>query len=178
MFTWPISTNQKAAKELLGWTPGPSQSRWQTSFVRACVALQLCPPLQFGPLTYQPIECVFISSNQSALWSCLYHMLYHLTSQLGEGCSMSFVRFVLLIRWKTCVWNSFGAFSRWVFGEFTGVRSMFETFLGQRICSYVGELESLGWKHNQRVRRRTVATRMYGGSEVVPQSYRIFELLR
>ena len=31
------------------------------------VALQLCPPLQFGPLTYQPIECVFISSNQSAL---------------------------------------------------------------------------------------------------------------
>ena len=40
-------------------------------FVDGCgytfVALQLCPPLQFGPLTYQPIECVFISSNQSAL---------------------------------------------------------------------------------------------------------------
>ena len=71
------------------------------------VALQLRPPLQFGPLNYQPIECVFTSSNQSALWSCLRH----LTSQLGEGCSMSFVRFVLLIRWKTCVWNSFGAFS-------------------------------------------------------------------
>ena len=31
------------------------------------VALQLCPPLQFGPLTYQPIEWGFISSNQSAL---------------------------------------------------------------------------------------------------------------
>ena len=28
--------------------------------------------------------------------------------------------------------------------NFTGVRSMFETFLGQRICSYVGELESVG----------------------------------
>ena len=28
--------------------------------------------------------------------------------------------------------------------NFTEVRSMFETFLGQRICSYVGELESLG----------------------------------
>ena len=34
---------------------------------RSSVALQLCPPLQFGPLTYQPIECVFISSNQSVL---------------------------------------------------------------------------------------------------------------
>ena len=33
----------------------------------ASVALQLCPPLQFGPLTYQPIEWVFVSSNQSAL---------------------------------------------------------------------------------------------------------------
>ena len=33
----------------------------------AAVALQLCPPLQFGPLTYQPIEWGFISSNQSAL---------------------------------------------------------------------------------------------------------------
>ena len=84
------------------------QTSFGVSFVTSqAVALQLCPPLQFGPLTYQPIECVFISSNQSALWSCLYH----LTSQLGEGCSMSFVRFVLLIRWKTCVWNSFGAFS-------------------------------------------------------------------
>ena len=30
-------------------------------------ALHLCPPLQFGPLTYQPIEWGFISSNQSAL---------------------------------------------------------------------------------------------------------------
>ena len=28
--------------------------------------------------------------------------------------------------------------------NFTGVRSMFETFLGQRICSYVGELETVG----------------------------------
>ena len=30
---------------------------------------------------------------------------------------------------------------------------MFETFLGQRICSYVGELESMGqeWKHKPRV---------------------------
>ena len=33
---------------------------------------------------------------------------------------------------------------RWVFGEFTEERSMFETFLGQGICSYVGELESMG----------------------------------
>ena len=80
----------------------------------ADVALQLCPPLQFGPLTYQPIECVFVSSNQSALWSCLLHV----TSQLGEGCSMSFVRFSVLIVWKTCVWNSLEHFPWWVFGEF------------------------------------------------------------
>ena len=47
--------------------------------------------------------------------------------------------------------------------NFTEVWGLFETFLGQRIFSYVGELESLGqgWKHNQRFRRRTVATRMY-----------------
>ena len=38
---------------------------------------------------------------QSLLWSCLLHV----TSQLGEGCSMS------MMLWKTCVWNSFGAFS-------------------------------------------------------------------
>ena len=61
---------------------------------RISVALQLCPPLQFGPLTYQPIEWVFVSSNQSALSWCLLH----LTSQLGEGCSMGFVRFVFLIQ--------------------------------------------------------------------------------
>ena len=86
-----------------------SLSIWQNCFVqhRSFVALQLCPPLQFGPLTYQPIEWGFTSSNQSALWSCLLHV----TSQLGEGCSMSFVRFSVLIVWKTCVWNSFGAFS-------------------------------------------------------------------
>ena len=38
-------------------------------------------------------------------------------------------------------------FPRWVFGEFyrilKNVRNV-ETFLDQRICSYVGELESLG----------------------------------
>ena len=36
--------------------------------------------------------------------------------------------------------------------NFTEVRSMFETFLAQRVCSYVGELESLGqrWKHKPR----------------------------
>ena len=46
-------------------------------------------------------------SNQSALRLCLLHV----TSQLGEGCSMGFVRCVFLILSKTCVWNSFGAFS-------------------------------------------------------------------
>ena len=80
------------------------------------VALQLCPPLQFGPLTYQPIEWGFVSSNQSALWWCLLHV----TSQLGEGSSMSFVRFSVLIVWKTCIWNStvLERFAWWVFGGF------------------------------------------------------------
>ena len=40
---------------------------------RQMVSTQRCscvlrgPPLQFGPLTYQPIEWGFVSSNQSAL---------------------------------------------------------------------------------------------------------------
>ena len=36
--------------------------------------------------------------------------------------------------------------------NFIGVRSMLENFLSQRICSYVGELESMGqeWKHKPR----------------------------
>ena len=36
--------------------------------------------------------------------------------------------------------------------NFTEVRSMIETFLAQRLCSYIGELESLGqrWKHKPR----------------------------
>ena len=35
---------------------------------------------------------------------------------------------------------------------------MFATFLGQRICSYVGELESLGrgWKHKPRLPRAQI----------------------
>ena len=49
----------------------------------------------------------FISSNQSTLWSCPLSV----TSQLGEGCGTSFVRFVFLILWKTWVRNSFAAFS-------------------------------------------------------------------
>ena len=44
--------------------------------------------------------------------------------------------------------------------NFTGVRNMFETFLGQRICSYVGELESVGQEINEStslvIRKRTV----------------------
>ena len=112
-----------------------------------CVALQLCPPLQFF-LFLSPMNLAFLlASNQSALWLCL-----HVTSQLGEGCSMSFVRFVFFILWKTCVWNSFGAFSPMGFWTILQKWSVFETVLGQRICPYVGELESLGqeWKHKPR----------------------------
>ena len=152
---WLCDHRQPRPQGLLAFAIWRRQERrpWHT------VALQLCPPLQFGPLTYQPIEWGFVSSNQSALWWCLLHV----TSQLGEGSSMSFVRFSVLIVWKTCVWNTFGAFSLMGLENFTEVWGLFETFLGQRIFSYVGELESLGqgWKHNQRVRRRTVATRMY-----------------
>ena len=123
-------------------------------------ALQLCPPLQFGPLTYQPIEWGFVSSNQSALWSCLLHV----TSQLGEGCSMSFVRFSVLIVWKTCVWNTFGAFSLMGFGEFYRSLRFVRNFPRSThifICWRAVESLGQGWKHNQRFRRRTVATRMY-----------------
>ena len=72
-----------------------------------------------------------VSSNQSALWSCLRH----LTSQVGEGCTMSFVRFVLLIRWKTCVWNSFGVFSP------MGVRRILQEC---EVCSSIKE-EVMQW---------------------------------
>ena len=143
------------------------------------VPLQLCPPLQFGPLTYQPIEWGFISSNQSALWSCLLHV----TSQLGEGCSMSFVRFSVLIVWKTCIWNStvLERFPWWVFGGFYRSLKFVRNFPRSThifIC----------W------RARKPGTRMTAQSEsskndssnkdvlwlwgAVPQSYRIFELLR
>ena len=118
----------------------------------AAVALQLCPPLQFGPLTYQPIEWGFISSNQSALRSCLLHV----TSQLGEGCSMTFVRFVFLIPWMTCVWNSFGAFSPMGFLRILQkfeVCSKLSRSTHMFICwrARIFELESLGqgWKHNK-----------------------------
>ena len=39
--------------------------------------------LAIGPRSYRPIQCVFTSSNQSALWSCPLHV----TSQLGKDCT-------------------------------------------------------------------------------------------
>ena len=87
-------------------------------------------------------------SNQSALRLCLLHV----TSQLGEGCSMSFVRCVFLTCRRLVYETVLERFPQWVFGGFKEVWSMFATFLGQRICPYVGELESLGrgWKHKPR----------------------------
>ena len=115
---------------------------------KLCSVAVVSSPLQFGPLTYQPTECLFISSSQSLLWSCLLHV----TSQLGEGCSMS-----LFVSFSWCcgrlVYETvLERFPQWVFRGFKEVGSMFETFLGQSMCSYVGELESLGqgWKHKPR----------------------------
>ena len=109
------------------------------------VALQLCPPLQFGPLIYQPIESVFVSSNQSSLCSCLRH----LTSQLhvGEDCSMSFVRFVLLFRWRLVYETVLERFPRLVFGEFYRSANYIRNFPlpTHTVCSYVGEL----WDRNE-----------------------------
>ena len=39
--------------------------------------------LAIGPRSCRPIECVFTSCNQSALWSCPLHV----TSQLGKDCT-------------------------------------------------------------------------------------------
>ena len=77
------------------------------------------------------------------LWSSLLHV----TSQLGEGYSMIFVRFpdpVEDLRMKQ-FWS---VFLDGFLENFTEVWSMFETSLSERICSYLGELESLGqgWK--------------------------------
>ena len=129
----------------LHWPRRPGKTLYREA---RSVALQLCPPLQFGPLTYQPIECVFTSSNQSALWSCLPYV----TSQLGGA-----VVWVLFVSFSwSCgrlVYETvLERFPQWVFRGFKEVWSMFETFLGQSMCSYVGELESLGqgWKHKPR----------------------------
>ena len=78
------------------------------------VALHLCPPLQFGPLTYQPTECVFISSNQSVLWSCLLHV----TSQLWEGCSTSLFASFSWSCGRLAYETVLERFPRWGFGEF------------------------------------------------------------
>ena len=50
---------------------------------------------------------------------------------------MSFVR-------DLCMKQCWSVFADGFLENFTEVRSMFEIVLGQRICSYVGELESLG----------------------------------
>ena len=51
-----------------------------------------------------------------------------------------------------CMKQFWSVFADEVLENFTEVQSVFETVLGQRICSYVGELESLGqeWKHKPR----------------------------
>ena len=59
---------------------------------------------------------------------------------------------------------------------------MFETFLGQRICSYVGELENLGqgWKYKPRAQIKS--SKKYSNKKNDPVRRRsdamIFELLR
>ena len=60
-----------------------------------------------------------------------------MTSQPGEGSSMRFVRRLVYEQFWSLFLDGF-------LENFTEVRSIFETFLGQSICSYVGELESLG----------------------------------
>ena len=57
-----------------------------------------------------------------------------------EFCSFRFADAVEDLCMKQC-WS---VFSDGFVENFTGVRSLFETFLGQRICSYVGEVESVG----------------------------------
>ena len=43
-----------------------------------------------------------------------------------------------------CIKQFWSVFADEVLENFTEVQSVFETVLGQRICSYVGDLESLG----------------------------------
>ena len=66
--------------------------------------------------------------------------------------------------------------------NFTKVRSMFETFLAQRICSYVGELESLGqgWKHKPRAQIKSSKKDSNKKNDQVRRrsDAMIFELLR
>ena len=72
------------------------------------------------------IACSIAVANHSALWSCSLHV----TSQLGEGCNMSFGRFVFcLTGWLVKVEEVWS-----VFTDFIEARSIFETFFGQRVC--------------------------------------------
>ena len=57
-----------------------------------------------------------------------------------EFCSFRFVDPVE----DLCMKQFWSVFPDGFLENFTLVQSMFETFLGQRICSYVGELESVG----------------------------------
>ena len=57
---------------------------------------------------------------------------------------MSFVRWRFADPEELCMKQCWSVFPYGFLEYFTGVRSMFETFLGQRICLYLGELESLG----------------------------------
>ena len=100
------------------------------------VALQLCPPLQFGPLTYQQIKCVFFFFQSKCV--VIVSSPFDFPTRGGLQCEFCSFRFADPLE-DLCM-KQF----RWVFGEFTEVRSMFETFLAEGICSYVGELESMG----------------------------------
>ena len=144
-------------------------------------ATKLCPPLQFGPLTYQPIEWGFISSNQSALWSCLLHV----TFQLGEGCSMSFVRFSVLMVWKTCIRNStvLERFPWWVFRGFYRslkfVRNFPRSthiFICWRARKPGTRLKAQSGSSKKDSSNKNVRWLWGGGTSEL--SYRIFELLR
>ena len=82
-----------------------------------------------------PIECVSISSNQSS--PCDF--------PTRGGLEYEFCSFRCPYPVEDLYMKQFwSVFADGFLENFTEVRSMFETFLGQRICSYVGELESLG----------------------------------
>ena len=72
-------------------------------------------------------------------------------------------------------------FPRWVFGEFyRSAKLMFESFLAQRICSYVGEPESLweGWKHKPCAQIKSSKKDSNKKNDPVRRNAMIFELLR
>ena len=144
-----------------GWvafTKTYSRGKWLISHLLPTLAIIIHIPLPLRPCIWRPLVPVpHVPASHTWLPQvpgphtrvpmppspCPRPTFIHSPSRGGlyyEFCSFRFADAV-----EDLCMKQFWSFSSVGFVEnFIGVRSMFETFLDQRICSYVGELESVG----------------------------------